>query len=175
MAIPSRVGVLVEIIGAIDESLRVVLANLEDKSRRGGYAHILSELVPGQPSFVASIQFGVVPVEKQPRYAGFAREKALRLASLPGDRSSWQTRDEAHEMYGGAIRVPGVIFSFSGLPEHGDEALVLLAALKLGLLPVSAALEITGVSGNTLFMEITDSLLTRDRWHGGRWVMPPEL
>lgn len=95
-----------------------------------------------------------------------AFEKAHRLG-LPMNRnhvSSWTTRNFDAGRYGGAIRVivphelPTVgIFSFSGLPEHGDETLDLSVAEHLGY--DTWVERILSTSGN----EIAPKLITMRR------------
>ena len=66
--------------------------------------------------------------EKQAKYFRLCREKANRLASFPTHCSSWQSRDPENGMWGGAVKVNGVIYSLSGFPELGDEAIMLILA-----------------------------------------------
>jgi hypothetical protein len=49
-----------------------------------------------------------------------------------GHVSSWESRDPGHDRWGGAIRIEDLIFSFSGLPELADEALMLGVGLMYG-------------------------------------------
>lgn len=86
---------------------------------------------------------GVIPHAKMSRYRIVSLEKVIRLAKnsggAKGDVSSFQSRNLSQNEYGGAIlvivEIEGeifyLIFSFSGLPEKGDEALCLLVASKL--------------------------------------------
>ncbi len=61
----------------------------------------------------------------------FSQEKARRLADRThlGEVSSWQSRNESEDKWGGAVSVDDLIFSLSGLPELGDEAVSLTAAV----------------------------------------------
>lgn len=82
---------------------------------------------------------------KLPKYYLLSIEKAMRLANdiVEEDHvSSWESRDEKRKLYGGAIRVFGtvrqvsnlpvqIILSFSGLTEAGDEAAMVLTALRM--------------------------------------------
>lgn len=86
------------------------------------------------------------------RYRSFAQEKAFRLMSRPGDVSSFQSRDEAKERWGGAVRAGTYILSFSGLPELMDEAVMLATAVRLGLIDRTEAVRIAALSGNPYFV-----------------------
>jgi len=97
--------------------------------RKGGYFCVADGLT-GTPLLIALV--GQVPLEKVEKYMEFAQEKARRLSSRIGDVSSWESRNLDHNQYGGAIRVENKIFSFSGLPELADEALMLSVALMYG-------------------------------------------
>lgn len=89
-------------------------------------------------------------------YRMFAQEKAWRLLSRPSDASSYQSRDEAHEKWGGAIRAGDYILSFSGLPELVDEALMLVLAVRLELIGRAEAERIAALSHNAYFAPLAD-------------------
>ena len=65
------------------------------------------------------------------KYWGMCQEKANRLVSRASHESSWQSRDESSQQYGGAIRAREFILSFSGLPELWNEACMLALAYKV--------------------------------------------
>ena len=87
-----------------------------------------------------------------------SQEKARRLFAnqLQHGISSWQTRDLKLDQFGGAIRIfitigednhtERLILSFSGLPEIGDEAVMLCTAIERFGLQFSAAKKIAGIS-----------------------------
>lgn len=77
------------------------------------------------------MQIGEVRRDKITKYMAFSQEKARRLADRVhlGEVSSWQSRNESQDKWGGAVRVDDLIFSLSGLPELGDEAVSLTAAI----------------------------------------------
>lgn len=94
------------------------------------------------------------------KYERYAYEKVERLeANLVNKHySSWESRDESLDQWGGAIRVPmqgmWFILSFSGLPEVGDEAfMVLLAELFESFDSTLAAhcMEILRRNGNDVY------------------------
>lgn len=172
---------LVHDLGWLEEiahnALRVVLANLDDKTRTGGYFCFIG----WGPALKAVFAVGrVADAEKRRQYIAFCQEKCWRLAERPNDISSWETRDEPAERYGGGIRVGGTDpyaasagwFAFSGLPEHADEALVLLMLLKLRSHAVEKAFAIATISGNELYRTITGRLAARGCWHNGDWTVP---
>ncbi|HEY5220939.1 MAG TPA: hypothetical protein VIJ29_02205 [Candidatus Paceibacterota bacterium] len=77
----------------------------------------------------------------------------------PSDKSSWQSGDHhlpknERKLWGGAIDAHGLILSFTGAPELGDEAAMLLAAVRMGLLDEGEALEIATISINTVYTSV---------------------
>ena len=95
------------------------------KDRSGGY-FCLADAETVLPLLIMAV--GQVPVEKAGKYLSFCQEKAKRLAEHPDHLSSWESRNPEKEQWGGAVRVGEFIFSFSGLPEMGDEAVMLAVA-----------------------------------------------
>jgi hypothetical protein len=87
-----------------------------------------------------------------PDYLYFSHEKAERLAKHPILISSWQTRVEMLQMYGGAIRCGQFILSFSGFPERWDEILMLLVARRCQLIDEDQQAAILQVSRNEELM-----------------------
>lgn len=77
---------------------------------------------------LAVVPIGQVPVERAEKYARLSQEKALRLAQHPEHSSSWESRNQLKDEWGGAVRVGVFIISISGLPELGDEAVALEVA-----------------------------------------------
>lgn len=100
------------------------------EGKKGGYFCVADGL-SGTPLLVALV--GEIPLEKVEKYMEFAQEKARRLSFHIGHVSSWESRDPDHDQWGGAIRIEDMIFSFSGLPELGDEVLMLLVGNLYGL------------------------------------------
>ncbi len=73
---------------------------------------VVAKAFVGSPSF-----------SKTAKYWEFAEEKVHRLAMIHRDHiSSWQSRNEEANQYGGAIRMENGLLGFSGLPELVDEA-----------------------------------------------------
>lgn len=83
-----------------------------------------------------TIPFGEIPNEKEEKYFYLSQEKATRLFSyLNNHTTSFQSRNTEVDKYGGSIFVNYhtnlSIFSFSGMPELIDEAMMLVLAKKL--------------------------------------------
>jgi hypothetical protein len=112
-----------------DAVLKSIGKNREMKGRAGGYLCIADRT--GVPLLVAEI--GSMPEEKRKQYLRNALEKAERLSytSRYGDHVvSRQSRDESRERWIGAVCGRQFIYSFSGLPEDGDELFVILLAFQ---------------------------------------------
>jgi hypothetical protein len=134
---------LMDILGyRLDFWIRIVIDRMEKISeillKRGinkssGYFTI-GNLLGDAP--LAVIKIGDVPEEKAAKYFSFSQEKYNRLRKMyseHGHMTSWQSRDESKDMWGGAIIVADLdhnrhILSFSGLPELADEALMINVA-----------------------------------------------
>ena len=103
-------------------------------------------------NIIFTIPFGEIPEEKRQKYFELSQEKATRLFSqvnmhLPdGHTSSFQSRNEENEQYGGAIYVnchsTVFILSFSGMPELIDEAMMLVLADKLSRNSINKSLRV---------------------------------
>ena len=125
--------------------------------KNSGYCTIIS-VADGR--VLLSFQVGHCPREKFEKYYSFSHEKAQRLRKFvfDGHVSSWQSRDESAGQWGGAISAGSVIFSFSGLPELADEAIMLMAAVTCNFMSPETAIEIARISGNKFFTDL-DQLL----------------
>jgi hypothetical protein len=125
--------------------------------KNGGY-FCLADSLTGSPFIVAAI--GAVPVEKTQRYMGLAVEKAKRLADHPGQRTSWESRNPENDQWSGAVWCDRFIFSFSGLPELGDEAAMLAVILRCHPSRENYVYEVAHMTRNPLF--------THDYWEALR-------
>lgn len=92
------------------------------EGKKGGYLCIATH--NGTIETIALIGTVSDPA-KAKKYFDFCQEKALRLASNRDHVSSWESKDRARDLRGGAIRCRDHILSFAGLPELWDEACVL--------------------------------------------------
>jgi len=109
---------------AVTEAIRSFVRR-EGWTGAGGY-FCVAEPEHGFPILVTPV--GIIPVEKGEKYLSFCQEKAKRLASHQDHMSSWESRNPDADQWGGAVRVSAVetlIFSISGFPELGDEAIML--------------------------------------------------
>jgi hypothetical protein len=114
------------IVRLADLVLKAALAmDLSDDMHRGGYLCI-ADNATGEPLDMAKL--GDPLQTKEGKYEELAKEKAHRLAENPEHLTSYQSRHPVHGRWGGAIRAGDHIFSFSGLSEKLDEALVLVVA-----------------------------------------------
>ncbi|MFA5000906.1 MAG: hypothetical protein WC531_01615 [Candidatus Paceibacterota bacterium] len=119
--------------------------------RFGGYLCVFRDS-PDQDKLVPIlvIRVGGPTIGKEAKYFNLCQEKALRLMAHQNHLSSWQTREVERELCGGAIRTKDFIISFSGLTEKADEAILVNAAFKLGMLSGSTAEAIASHSENQL-------------------------
>lgn len=127
------------------------------KDRTGGY-FCVAESSTGLPVLIARIG-EIILSEKRGKYFDFCQEKTRRLAQHSEHLSSWESRDPNVDAYGGAVKAPsGFIFSFSGLPELGDEALMLAAIAIFYNNPKTLLDSIAFVSGNSYWKPFTGFL-----------------
>jgi len=152
------------IIGIVTETLETFLA-LPGGSKSesiGGYFTVMS-VKTGLVLLIVPI--GEMFPEKIQKYFELSQEKARRLlANQPHGISSWQTRDTELYKYGGAVKIStelggdekgeGLILSFSGLPEYGDEAIMLYTAIRGFDSDVLEAMKIAKISGNPFLIPL---------------------
>lgn len=125
---------------------------LHDRPGHGGYFTIADS----RSGFVHRMQgIGDPETQKVFRYQhNSAEEKVRRLAGNPEHRSSFQSADlhlpaAERTRFAGSIRVGAdLIFSFSGLPELLDEAVMLVLAVRTKFLSREEAAEIAMISKN---------------------------
>jgi hypothetical protein len=96
---------------------------------------------------------------------GFAHEKGERLGNRPEDLSSWQSRNPDEEKWGGAVVAGNFLLSLSGLPELGDEAVMLVTAFLVGWSDETEIRQIATISSNPfldpLFKKSTERWASR--------------
>ena len=124
MLYPEYVQLVFDLRQLLSDILHIGVPEWEGKT--GGY-FCLADAGTGNPLFEPAL-IGTVPQEKKEKYLAFCQEKAKRLANHPEHEASWESRNEEANEWGGALRIGTLIFSFSGLPEWGDEALMLILA-----------------------------------------------
>jgi len=147
---------------AVTESVQEVLTVTQPEGRKGGYFCLLDHstntfLIP--PALIGEVANG-----KGGKYAGFCMEKANRTSIwMDADQNhssdpwlSWESRNPDKQRWGGAvgcgIHGQRLIFSFSGLPEMGDEAAMMLVAAKMGVAEEFIR-RAADVSGNAIITE----------------------
>jgi len=132
--------------------------------RTGGYL----SMAIGGPQNMQSCKIGRVPDPSEwGVYKKFSQEKIYRATADwlrdPKTFSSWQTRDEKMERYGGAILLPNLdrdfphAISFSGLKEHCDEAIALLIGQHLNLSSPEQVDRIIRYSNNRIYREMIEA------------------
>ncbi len=124
----------VDVLGLLNAKLAQLMKS-DGCPDQGGYFVLSDDILPPAPHFRVVSRVGEATKEFE-NYRLNAQEKAARLlVNHRNHQTSWQSRDEANHKYGGAIRINfsgiGLILSFSGYPEHGDEALMLALAVKM--------------------------------------------
>jgi hypothetical protein len=102
------------------------------------------------------------PAEKLEGWQTNVLAKTHRLSTNPKHLSAWQTRDFDNKLYGGAIRAGDYLLGFSGMPEHGDESLVVGIALLMGWLTLDGAAKVFKISGNEKGKEVVNWLLAHN-------------
>lgn len=133
-----------------EENLKaiVTLANEVFSLNKPGGIFCLVETRTGR--VLATTPCGDVPEPNLTKYKRFAQEKATRLTVTHrefGHSTSWQSKNEAAEQYGGAIVVGDYIFSFSGYPQLIDQITMLTTAVCTGNLSRAHADRICSESG----------------------------
>ena len=156
-------------LGSIATSLAKLSSELSTNptpEKQGGcLVRMSGDLTKGGDFTWYSEVIGSVPQnEKLARYQRFAPEKVFRtyaewLRNPETSFSSWQTRDESTNKYGGAVlfqRANGTpeVISFSGLKEHIDESLVLVLGYHLGILLHERLQRVLETSQNPSFEEM---------------------
>lgn len=129
----------------------LAIQQLADSSKMGGYFCLL-DIQTG--SILVTTIIGTVNSSKALKYKQLAEEKALRLHHLHifggSVISSYQSRNEEEEKWGGAVLGERFIYSFSGLPELHDECISLSIASVAGDIPTYRAEEIMSYSATFL-------------------------
>jgi hypothetical protein len=111
----------------VEEVVANALPLIGDPNRKGGY--FCFSRTNGRILLVTQIG-EIESDEKARKYLSYCQEKVTRLACHPDHFSSFQSRCEELNGFGGAIRTTNHILSFSGLPELWDEACMLEVACQ---------------------------------------------
>lgn len=136
------------------------LPNSVSEEKKGGFLTIRDK---NTGHILITLLIGQVLHEKAVKYHGLSQEKGDRLHTRIGlgekHVSSWQSRNPDSGLWGGAIAAENFIVSFSGMPELGDEAIVLIIAIQLKWLNQQEAEKIARVSQNPLFIQLRSKIL----------------
>ncbi len=153
------------IVGLASRVLEEALSlGLSDHDHRGGY-FCIADNKTGEP--LDLVKLGEMKQTKEGRYEMLAQEKARRLAEHSAHRTSYESRNPQLDRWGGAIKVSH-IFSFSGLSEALDEALVLVVARAyLGWMNADVGRQcdrMAGISGNDTYWKLLTNIGQRTRF-----------
>jgi hypothetical protein len=157
MRITSLAEVIVTFIHGVIAIQHGIPANTDPK-KSSGYLTLYNDLT-GIPELIVSV--GNIPQEKKEKYLQLSVEKAERLHAHHEHVSSFQSRNGI-DKWGGSIRVEWeededvykYIFSFSGLTEAMDEAVMLYVAEKLGLMNDPLLDNIVEASNNDCYRQL---------------------
>lgn len=138
-----------------------ILINLPEYDRKDRAGGVLV-LVPDKTCASSiAIALGKVPENDPEEYYEVALRKCLILREKKDSHSSYVLRDKSKGIYGGGISFkwlfPAYHFAtkayiaFSGLPEYGDEALVLVLAIDMHWISEDQARKISEASDNPYF------------------------
>lgn len=143
----------------MDAFLRTLEFVLEKAGRsrrtiRKGFCFVLC-IRPGG-NVILEGMVGKVRDFKQKKYYTFALEKILRLSRGPlFHNSSYETRNEANEQYGGAVRGKNYFLGISGFArEHEDEAVAMAALVLHKQMDEAVAMDIATITKNKMFEQL---------------------
>lgn len=158
---PEDTGQILHLVDRICEKVIRRTLPIDEEWRQGGwlvlawstkeesYHHLLPFLHRG---------VGTTLADRAPKYQSYSLEKAQRLHRNPDHQTSWESRDEKLECYGGAIRANNeLIVSFSGFSEQWDEAISLFVAIQVGHLDMKQAMRIANKKTRPLLQAIQDT------------------
>jgi hypothetical protein len=135
------------------------LPNNVSEGKEGGFLTIRDK---DTGHILITLLIGRVPHEKAVKYHELSQEKGGRLHNriCLGENhiSSWQSRNPDNGLWGGAIATEKFVVSFSGMPELGDEAIVLLIAMQMKWLNQQEAEVIASTSQNSFFIMLDSRL-----------------
>lgn len=144
-----------------EELFRVLIGLNENMAdRTGGYLSITSKLAD---ELLLCVRIGAIAHQddanpkfktKARKYCMLSQEKCVRTianAFTLGHLSSWQSRNQDADMWGGAVMCDEFAVGFSGLPELADEAFCLVLSIHWGWMDTARAGAIAGHSKNPFF------------------------
>ncbi len=128
------------------------VARVSDMRDREGGMFVLMRAVTGE-IIVGPKQVGQINNGKEDKYAEFAQEKPVRLLEHPDHCLSWESRDPDNNKWGGAVNDGLFVWSFSGLSEEQDEALVLMASHLCGRIRNGDPKAMAEISNNRIIID----------------------
>jgi hypothetical protein len=97
---------------------------------------------------------GEITNDQTDLYTELCKEKANRLReNIKEHKLSWQSRNEDEEKWGGAISDGDHIWSFSGLTEAQDEALMIMGAHTCGRIMNYLPEALANLSDNRIILD----------------------
>ncbi len=149
---------LLDIIAVVESAVRRTSSALgNDPERNGGYFRTTctTNNLDSRPLLLKPI--GFIPLHFESHLAIFTLQETLRLREHPEHFSSFESRDREQDGYGCAIKVwRSYIFAFSGLlPDHANEAAMILVAHELDLVPSWQMRQFLQESKNELALQLT--------------------
>jgi len=130
------------------------LAQVSDLGGKEGGMFCLMEESTGN-LVIEPTEIGKITNGKKDKYREYCLEKATRLRSHRGEDHflSWQSRDENHDMWGGAFSDGDHIWSLSGYTEEQDEALMIMSAHVCGRIMNIEPRDCAKVSDNRIILD----------------------
>lgn len=149
----------------VAQSVLDVYLTLPEHKGTGGYFTIRQGELH---EMLLCTSLGEVLIDKQVKYMILSLEKGERLGVYSSTHvGSYQSRDPEQRIigqsdfgdpwgkWGGAIRAKDFILSFSGLPERADEAVMMVTAIKLGLMEFEDGMMMSQALGvNPFFQDL---------------------
>jgi hypothetical protein len=148
-----------DVVAVVESAVTRTIAALgNDPEQSGGYFRITCTTNNPDSRPLRLIPISFVPNQFASRFANFTLKETLRLRAHPECFSSHECRNQEQDEYGCAIRVwRSYIFAFSGLlPDHANEAAMVLVAHELDLVPSWQVRHIVQASGNELAIKLAD-------------------
>ncbi len=133
-------------------------ANVLPKDITGFYLTVYELETPEAPVLVRRV--GDVRSIKRRKYCQFSIEKPARLIDHidDGHRSSWESRNEDDDQWGGAALGKTLAIGISGLKELEDEAISLCLLTAVRDLDEAAAQQIAFTSDNPTYMRLLTAI-----------------
>lgn len=147
---------MASVLDKAEDTFREAMRLMDEPMRTGAALTIINVDEEKSLSFTAFV--GMPPKDKAQKYFAFSIEKARRLRASPDDESSFQSRNPDKNKWGGAIRSEPIIISVSGFPEHWDEAVALVMAVRGSSMRAARARSIAAHSKNPHFESLLESL-----------------